>query len=144
LICGFFIFNELKIVMVKRLLIFASLNGAFAVILGAFGAHGLKGKITTSLLAAFQTGTDYHMMHVLALMGLALLMLRLKAVSRWLTATAYLWMLGMLIFSGSLYGLALGGPSWLGPVTPVGGSLLILGWLSLTIGVAKSSFPPSS
>jgi uncharacterized membrane protein YgdD (TMEM256/DUF423 family) len=131
-------------IMAKRLLIFASLNGAFAVILGAFGAHGLKGKITASLLAAFQTGTHYHMIHVLALIGLALLLLHLKVISRWLMATAYLWMLGMLIFSGSLYGLSLGGPSWLGPVTPIGGSLLILGWLSLTMGVAKSSFPPSS
>lgn len=130
--------------MIKLFLIFASLNGALAVILGAFGAHGLKNKISPVLLGAYQTGTHYHMVHVLALMGLALFMLRLHTVSPWLVACGYLWMVGMLMFSGSLYGLALGGPSWLGPVTPIGGSLLIVGWLCLTVGVAKSPLSPSS
>ncbi len=126
--------------MVKFFLIFASLNGALAVVLGAFGAHGLKGKIADNLLGAYQTGTLYHMLHVLALMGLSLLILRLQSSSIWLLASGYLWMAGILLFSGSLYGLALGGPGWLGPVTPLGGLCLILGWLCLSMGIAKSTF----
>jgi uncharacterized membrane protein YgdD (TMEM256/DUF423 family) len=130
--------------MPKIFLIFASINGALAVMLGAFGAHGLKGKVSESLLAAYKTGVDYHLLHVLALMALALLMLRAVSVPVWFIITGYCWMAGILLFSGSLYGLALGGPYWLGPVTPVGGLLLIVGWLCLTVGLTQSSFTHSS
>lgn len=127
--------------MAKWLLLFASINGMIAVILGAFGAHGLKDKISPALLAAYQTGTQYHLFHVLALIGLALLILRLPSttVPTPLLLTGYLWMAGIVLFSGSLYGLALGAPSWFGPITPLGGLLLIFGWLSFAIGIAKSS-----
>jgi uncharacterized membrane protein YgdD (TMEM256/DUF423 family) len=124
--------------MIKFFLLFSSLNGALAVILGAFGAHGLKNKISPALFAAFQTGTHYHLFHVLALLGLSLLILRLVTVQLALWATGFCWILGVTLFSGSLYGLALGGPSWLGPITPIGGSLLIIGWVCLTIGIAQS------
>lgn len=126
--------------MKKVILFFAASNGALAVILGAFGAHGLKGRLSDSLLAAYQTSTDYHLLHVLALMALALVMLQLSQASRWLSITAYCWMVGIALFCGSLYGLAFGGPAWLGPVTPIGGLLLIIGWLSLAIGVSKAAF----
>ena len=129
--------------MPKIFLMFASINGALAVMLGAFGAHGLKGNITESLLAAYKTGTDYHLLHVLALIGLSLLILRIIVIPIWLVIAGYSWMVGTLLFSGSLYGLALGGPQWLGPVTPLGGLLLIIGWLCLAIGIAKSSFTRS-
>lgn len=126
--------------MTKVILFFAALNGALAVILGAFGAHGLKGSLSDSLFAVYQTSTDYHLFHVLALMALALVMSQVSQVSKWLCVTAYCWMIGIALFCGSLYGLALGGPWWLGPVTPMGGLLLIIGWLSLAVGVAKASF----
>lgn len=125
--------------MAKLFLLFAAISGGLAVVLGAFGAHGLKGRIADSLFAAYQTGTYYQMFHVLALMGLALLIMRLSIVPNVLQVAGYLWMLGTVLFSGSLYGLALSGPSWLGPITPLGGVLLIAGWVCLTIGVVKLS-----
>ena len=126
--------------MPKWFLLFAAINGALAVILGAFGAHALKGKLSDALLNAWQTGVQYHMLHVLALMGLAILLVRLSHTPSLLSLTGYLWMAGMLLFSGSLYVLALGGPSWLGPITPIGGSLLIAGWLCFGAGIFKTSF----
>lgn len=130
--------------MAKLLFLFAAMNGVIVVIVGAFGAHALKGKISNSLLSAYQTGTYYHMFHVLALMCLALLLSRLSTTPLSLTPSilsiaGYLWMTGIVLFSGSLYGLALGGPSWLGPATPIGGTLLIAGWVCLSIGVMKVS-----
>ena len=126
--------------MAKILLLCAAISGLLSVVIGAFGAHGLKGKITSELLAAYQTGVHYQMFHTVALLLLALLILRLNTSSLFLNATGLLWLIGIILFSGSLYYLALGGPSWLGPITPLGGLLLILGWLSFTIGIAKSSF----
>ena len=128
--------------MAKILLLCAAISGLLSVVIGAFGAHGLKGKITSELLAAYQTGVHYQMFHTVALLLLALLILRLNTSSLFLNATGLLWLIGIILFSGSLYYLALGGPSWLGPITPLGGLLLILGWLSFTIGIAQSSFAP--
>ncbi len=125
--------------MTKLFFLFASINGALAVILGAFGAHGLKEKISPSLLAAYQTGVYYHLFHVLALFGLALFIQRLSVVPQALIIAGYLWVAGIILFSGSLYGLALSGPHWLGPVTPLGGTLLIAGWVLLSVGIVKSS-----
>jgi len=127
--------------MAKLFLLFASINGMIAVILGAFGAHALKAKVSPALLAAYQTGTHYHLIHVLSLIGLALLILRLTiSTPTPLIAAGFLWMVGTVLFSGSLYGLALGAPSGIvGPITPVGGLLLIIGWLCFAIGIARSS-----
>jgi uncharacterized membrane protein YgdD (TMEM256/DUF423 family) len=123
--------------MGKLFLIIAGVSGLLSVVLGAFGAHGLKGKIADNLLNAFQTGTQYQMFHSLALLGLAILLLQLSDVSKMLSITGYFWIVGMVLFSGSLYGLALGGPVWLGPITPIGGLLLILGWFCLIIGAFR-------
>lgn len=120
--------------MIKIWFSLVGVSGLLAVALGAFGAHGLKGKITDSLLAAFQTATHYHMFHTLALLALVILMSQLAVIPKPLHISAFCWLLGMLLFCGSLYGLALGGPSWLGPVTPIGGLLFMAGWLSLAIG----------
>lgn len=125
--------------MVKFFLLFAAINGMLAVILGAFGAHALKAKISAPLLAAYQTGIQYHFIHVLGLLALSLLILRLSDVPMALLLSGGLWIAGIILFSGSLYGIALGAPSWFGPITPMGGLLLILGWLSLAVGVAQSS-----
>jgi uncharacterized membrane protein YgdD (TMEM256/DUF423 family) len=120
--------------MVKSWLIVIALSGVLSVALGAFGAHSLKGQVSASMLSAFQTATYYQMFHTLALLGIVVLMSQLKAVPRGLVAACFLWFAGIACFSGSLYGIALGGPNWLGPVTPLGGLLLIMGWLSLLIG----------
>ena len=110
------------------------LSGFLAVTLGAFGAHGLKGKISDSLLSAFQTGIQYHMFHTLAMLALLIFIYQLAQAPKALWLDNYCWLLGTLLFSGSLYALAMGGPNWLGPITPLGGLLLISGWLCLAVG----------
>jgi len=102
----------------------AAVNGALAVAAGAFAAHGLRGHLAPEMLSAWETGARYHMYHALA-MALAAL-----AGSRW---SPMLFLGGIVLFCGSLYGLALGGPGWLGPVTPLGGALLIAGWICLAL-----------
>jgi uncharacterized membrane protein YgdD (TMEM256/DUF423 family) len=123
--------------MAKVWLLIAAISGLSAVILGAFGAHALKGKIADNLLQAFQTGNQYQMYHTLALVGLGALLLNLSHIPKPMAFVGYFWVCGMILFSGSLYVLALGGPAWLGPITPIGGLLLILGWLSLFFGIWK-------
>ena len=120
--------------MIKSWLVIIAVSGLTSVALGAFGAHGLKGKISESLMSAFQTATHYQMFHTLALLALVVLMSQLTAVPKGFFAACFLWLAGMVFFSGSLYGLALGGPNWLGPVTPFGGLLLMSGWVALLIG----------
>jgi uncharacterized membrane protein YgdD (TMEM256/DUF423 family) len=120
--------------MLKSWLIIIAVSGLISVALGAFGAHGLKGKISESLMSAFQTATHYQMFHTLALLALVVLMSQLPTVPKGFFAACFLWLAGMVFFSGSLYGLALGGPNWLGPVTPFGGLLLMSGWVGLLIG----------
>lgn len=112
-----------------RLLLWAGLYGGSGVIFGAFGAHALAARLAEDGMAsAWETAVAYQMWHALALLGLAALH---KDISAGPSATA--WILGVLLFSGSLYGLALGGPPWLGPVTPLGGLLLIAGWAGVVV-----------
>ncbi len=103
-----------------------AIMGATAVITGALGAHALKGSLGDNL-AAWHTAAHYHLIHSVALLALVI-----GSRGR-LLLTGILWVLGILLFSGSIYILALGGPKWLGPITPLGGVSFILGWLSLLI-----------
>lgn len=119
--------------MAKHFLALASLSGLLAVALGAFAAHGLKGKLDAAMLSAFQTGVQYHFYHTLALMMVSLLLFKFPANGLF-SAAAWAFVLGILLFSGSLYGLALGAPRWLGPVTPLGGLSFMIGWMLLTVG----------
>ena len=106
-----------------------------AIALGAFGAHALKDLlIGTGRQEVWQTAVDYHMWHALALVLCALIPGTGKAKS----AAAILFAGGILLFSGSLYWLALGGPGWLGPVTPLGGSALMAGWVALLLAFCKT------
>lgn len=125
--------------MAKFFLLASGLSGCLAVILGAFGAHGLKHSLTATLLSAFETGVQYQFIHTLSLLALGVLLSRMPHTPAALTYAGLLWLAGMVLFSGSLYALALGGPKWLGPITPLGGLMLILGWLSLTLGIWKAS-----
>ena len=106
----------------------ASLSGTLAVILGAFGAHGLKDRLSEAQLASWSTATQYQLLHSVALLALALFAAQ---SGRQIRLTATLWSVGMLCFSGSIYLLLLTSMRWLGPVTPIGGLLLIAGWLAL-------------
>jgi uncharacterized membrane protein YgdD (TMEM256/DUF423 family) len=106
----------------------AAISGFLAVVLGAFGAHGLRGRVDPEQLAAWQTATHYHLTHSVVLLALALYA---GASGRPAGLSPWLFAVGITLFSGSIYALVLGGPRWLGPVTPLGGLALIAGWLSL-------------
>ena len=122
--------------MSKLFLIIAAVNGFLAVALGAFGAHGLKGKLSESLLSAYETGVQYHFYHVFALMAVALLFDKLKHTAL-LQVSAYLYCAGIVLFCGSLYLLALGGPRWLGPLTPLGGITFLAAWAMLLVALVR-------
>jgi uncharacterized membrane protein YgdD (TMEM256/DUF423 family) len=117
--------------MERIFFLLGSLSGLISVALGAFGAHSLRDRLTSDLLAVFETGVRYQMYHALALL------LAAWAVTRWpgpLTITAgWLFVAGTLIFSGSLYALGLSGMRWLGAITPLGGVAFLGGWLCLAL-----------
>lgn len=115
----------------KYFFLFTGLSGLVSVVLGAFGAHILRDKIEENLLHAFETAVNYQMTHTLALFGVCLLM-QVWGVKAALQYAGYGFILGIILFSGSLYGLALTGSKWLGPITPIGGLAFIVGWVCLT------------
>jgi len=106
----------------------AGVLGAVGVVLGAFGAHALKARLDPSQLSSWQTAVEYHLLHAVALLALALFA---TASGRAISWPAALFAAGIVLFSGSIYVLVLGGPRWLGPVTPLGGLCLIAGWVCL-------------
>jgi uncharacterized membrane protein YgdD (TMEM256/DUF423 family) len=108
----------------------AAINGFLAVGLGAFAAHGLKARLPEDLLAVFQTGVQYQMYHALALFGVGLLCMHIQD-SGLLRASGWAFLVGIVIFSGSLYILSLSGIRWLGAITPIGGVAFLTGWLLL-------------
>jgi uncharacterized membrane protein YgdD (TMEM256/DUF423 family) len=103
-------------------------SAALAVVLGAFGAHGLRARLPADLLAIYQTGCQYHVYHALGLLAVGLLGLHLPA-SGALRASGWLMLAGTVLFSGSLYALALTGQRWLGAITPLGGIAWIAAWV---------------
>jgi uncharacterized membrane protein YgdD (TMEM256/DUF423 family) len=106
-----------------------AVNGFLAVSAGAFGAHGLKSRVTPDMLANFETGARYHMYHALALLAVA--WLATQRPSGLADAAGWCFLIGIIIFSGSLYALVLTGMTKLGMITPIGGTLLIVGWVLL-------------
>jgi len=111
-------------------LLIAAINGALAVAFGAFGAHGLQGRIDAHAIEIFETGARYHMYHALAI-GLAALAVRSGAASIPASVAAGFFLAGIILFSGSLYLLALTGMRSLGFVTPFGGLAFLVGWIAL-------------
>ena len=108
--------------------------GAIAVLLGAFGAHGLKDRVTPEDLEIWKTGVLYHALHAPALVLFGLFQERRASGG----GPGSCFLLGSAIFSGTLYGIALGGPRALGAVTPIGGLLLIVGWVWFGLQARRS------
>lgn len=108
----------------------AAISAAIAIALGAFGAHALNDKLVADdMLEAWKTAVLYHLVHSVALFSLSIRSGGIE--TRQSSLAAWFWLGGVFLFSGSLYGLALGGPSILGPITPLGGLSLIAGWIVL-------------
>lgn len=104
--------------------------GGLGVVFGAFGAHALKARLTPDKLEIYEVGVRYQLVHALALLAVAAVLQNTpEAASR----PTWLFLSGTVVFSGTLYAMALGAPSWLGAVTPVGGLLLIGGWIALAL-----------
>ena len=121
--------------MDRIFLVIGALSGGIAVATGAFGAHGLKARVTPDMVAVFDTGARYQMYHALALVAAA------WAWSRWPGAAAtwagWLFVAGTVVFSGSLYALVLTGVRGLGAVTPIGGVLFLAGWAALALAALR-------
>ncbi|SNT71348.1 DUF423 domain-containing protein [Psychrobacter sp. LV10R520-6] len=107
----------------------AAINLAIAVALGAFGAHGLKNMVSTQQLDWWHTATLYLLVHALGLLMVGIL-IRLNYATQ---TTAWLLQIGVIIFAGSLYAMTLGAPRWFGAITPIGGVIMIAGWLWLAV-----------
>ena len=115
--------------MLRSFLMLAAFFGFTGVALGAFAAHGLKNRLSADYLAIFHTGVTYQLVHALALFGVALLAVHLPG--RLVGWAGYLFVLGIVLFSGSLYLLTLTGISKLGMITPIGGLCVLAGWVCL-------------
>lgn len=113
--------------------VMGAIAGGIAVILGAFGAHGLKSRVDPEMLAVFETGVRYQMYHALALLAVGLA--RLHWPTGLVSAAGWFFLAGIVIFSGSLYLMTATGARWLGAITPIGGVAFILGWVLLAAGV---------
>ena len=118
--------------MDRTFLLIGAVAGALGVGLGAFGAHGLRGRLTPEMLGVFETGVRYQLYHALALVATASLMGRVHG--RLVTAAGWCFTAGIVLFSGSLYLLALTGITVLGAITPLGGVAFIAGWICLAYG----------
>jgi len=112
-----------------------AISGFLSVALGAFGAHALKSRLPVEQFNIFEVGVRYQIMHTLALLAVAAAFARFS--NPFMSASGWLFIAGTIIFSGSLYILALSGIRYWGAVTPVGGLILLTGWVSLGMGVLK-------
>jgi uncharacterized membrane protein YgdD (TMEM256/DUF423 family) len=122
----------------KLFLILGGINAALVVMLGAFGVHGLKAKLTAEMLAVYQTGVHYHLFHALGLLAVGLVATQI-ADSIYLKWSGWLMVVGIILFSGSLYVLSVSGLRWLGAVTPFGGFSFIVAWVLFVIAILKTS-----
>lgn len=121
--------------MSKTILLTGASLLALAVILGAFGAHALKAKLDNDLMQVYKTGVEYHFYHALGLLLIGILSFQMpSSLMNW---SAFFLAAGIIIFSGSLYLLAVTGIKWLGAVTPLGGLSFIAGWILLFLAVWK-------
>lgn len=121
----------------KKFLAIASFMMALSIALGAFGAHGLKSIVTESMLKIYNTGIQYQFYNTIGLFLVAFL-INFKADSKILVRSAWLILIGMIIFSFSLYALVIFSLPILGAITPIGGTLLIIAWLMVTYSIIRN------
>jgi len=121
----------------KLFLAAGSLAALAAVVLGAFGAHALKTHLSAEMLAVWHTGVEYHVYHALGLLAVGLVATQLpeSALLKW---SGWLMLAGIVLFSGSLYALALSGERWLGAITPIGGLGFLAAWVLFVAAVVKA------
>jgi len=112
----------------KLFAMLGAINMALGVILGAFGAHALKTRLSPEMLSVFQTGVQYHIYHALGMFMVAALLIPYPNAGG-LRTGGWILFAGILLFSGSLYLMALTGIRWFGPITPIGGACFIIGWI---------------
>jgi uncharacterized membrane protein YgdD (TMEM256/DUF423 family) len=120
----------------KLFILLGSINAFIAVALGAFGAHGLEGKVSERMLEVWKTGVTYHMFHALGLLFIAIL------ISKFPNAATFTWagwimLIGILFFSGSLYALSTTGIKFFGPITPLGGLAFLIAWVLIAVGAMR-------
>ena len=118
--------------MAKGFFVAAAMLAFLAVAGGAFGAHGLKSRVSSDMIDTFQTGIQYQFYHALGLLVVAVMM-HLFSPGTMLKLSGFLFIGGIVVFSGSLYVLVLTGIKWLGAITPIGGLAFLAGWVCLTL-----------
>lgn len=121
----------------KRLFAIGTFFMALSIALGAFGAHGLKSIVSPELLVVYHTGVEYQFYNTLGILALAIF-INFKPNSKKLIVSSYLILIGMIVFAFSLYFLVILNIPMLGAITPIGGSLMIIGWLLATYGILKN------
>ena len=124
--------------MVKVWLVSAAISGFLSVALGAFGAHALKGLLDDYGRTVYEKASNYQMFHTIALLGLGILQHNLKELS--FSPAGWGFLSGIIIFSGSLYLLAVTGIKWLGAITPIGGMAFLFGWAWLAYVLVRARF----
>lgn len=117
----------------RLFLIIAPILAGLAVAAGAFASHALKERLSANALTIWETGAKYQIYHALALLLVAILMIYSDNNQNWLISSGISFMIGILLFSGSLYALSLSGVKWLGAITPLGGVAFLIGWACLVI-----------
>lgn len=120
----------------KLFLLLGAINGFLAVALGAFGAHGLEGKLTEQQLNTWEKAVDYQMFHTAALLVVGLLLSKLNSTS--LTWSGWMFLIGIILFSGSLYLYSTTSIRTLAMITPIGGVSFLIGWILLGIAVLRN------
>ncbi len=115
----------------RRLITASAILGCLGVALGAFGAHALQARVGAEVLGWWRTAVEYQMWHALAVLALGV------SGRRWTRVPAWLFVAGSVVFSGTLYAMALGAPRWFGAITPLGGLTMIGGWLLLAVRAAR-------
>ncbi|MDQ0417768.1 uncharacterized membrane protein YgdD (TMEM256/DUF423 family) [Croceifilum oryzae] len=120
----------------RLFLLLGSINMALSIALGAFGAHGLKGKVAEKMIANWNTGAHYHMIHALGMLIVGILLSKVQN-SGMLTTSGWLMLVGVVLFSGSLYVMAVTGVTKLGAITPIGGLAFIVAWVLMAVVACK-------
>lgn len=116
-------------------IVMGAVFGGLSVGLGAFGAHALRERLSLENMNIFEIATRYHMYHALALLVVGLIAVKIDNAA--LTVAGCAFAVGIVLFSGSLYAMAIVEARWLGPVTPLGGAAFLVGWIALAVAVLK-------